>query len=76
MMIASFRIIKDRISMKKEELLSMEIVSNGNKQAYVKPICEKFYLETQAMMISSVRGVVDNDDVGEDPTNPWYTSQD
>ena len=76
MMIASFRIIKYRILMKKEELISMEIVSNGNKQAYVKPICEKFYLETQAMMISSVRGVVDNDDVGEDPTNPWYTSQD
>ena len=54
----------------------MEIVSNGNKQAYVKPICEKFYLETQAMMISSVRGVVDNEDVSEDPTNPWFTGQD
>lgn len=56
--------------------MTMKTILSEKKQAYVKPVSKTFYLENQSLMAGSVRGSVDNKDVGNDPNDPWYSEQD
>ncbi|MBF1056126.1 MAG: hypothetical protein HXL33_07525 [Prevotellaceae bacterium] len=54
----------------------MKRIIKENKCTYVKPVCRMFYLESQAILVSSVTSSTDNEDVSNDTDNPWYTGQD
>lgn len=65
----------NREDMRKNELLAIESIAEGVKGAYQKPLCTILHLETESMICSSVTGETENEDVNDNPGDPWYTGQ-
>ncbi len=61
--------------MRKNELMASEMIAKVGKLAYLKPSCAIFCVESSSMICSSVTGETDNDDVGSNEHDPWYTGQ-
>ena len=61
--------------MRKNEMMAVETIAKGVKEAYQKPLCTSFRMDTESMICSSVRGETDNKNVSEDASDPWYTRQ-
>lgn len=54
--------------------LRKESNSQCMKKFYESPLCSFYAVEAEPMLGKfSVQGSVDNDDVSQDPNNPWYT---
>ena len=56
-------------------MMAVETIAKGVKEAYMRPLCTSFRMDTESMICSSVRGETDNKNVSEDASDPWYTGQ-
>ena len=61
--------------MKKNELMAVETIAKGVKEAYMRPSCATYCIDSESMICSSVTGETDNKNVSEDPSDAWYTGQ-
>ena len=57
-------------------MMAVETIAKGLKEAYQKPLCTSFRMDTESMICSSVRGETENKNVSEDKSDAWYTGQD
>ncbi|WP_303763984.1 hypothetical protein [Alloprevotella tannerae] len=62
--------------MNEKRLMTADFMNAGGKQTYVQPVCQVYGLDAQMMLAGSVSGDTDNKDIGQDPSDPWYTGQD
>lgn len=56
--------------------MTADFMNAGDKRTYVQPVCQVYGLDAQMMLAGSVSGDTDNKDIGQDPSDPWYTGQD
>lgn len=62
--------------MKKNEMMAVETIAKGMKEAYLKPLCAIHSVDTESVICNgSVTGETDNKNVSEDSNDPWYTGQ-
>lgn len=61
--------------MKKNEMMAVETIAKGVKEAYMRPSCATYCIDSESMICSSVTGETDNKNVSEDPSDVWNTGQ-
>lgn len=61
--------------MKKNEMMAVETIAKGVKDAYLKPLCASFSMDIESMICGSVTGETENTNVSEDSSDPWNTGQ-
>lgn len=61
--------------MRKNELMALDIIAKGEKEAYMKPSCATYSVSAESMICSSVTGETDNEDVSGNQGDPWNTGQ-
>lgn len=60
--------------MRENGLTVLETIVKGKKETYQTPSCAIFSLYPESMLegSSGVTGDTKNEDVSEDPSDPWY----
>lgn len=61
--------------MRKNELMALDIIAKGEKEAYMRPSCATYSIGSESMICSSVTGETDNEDVSGNQGDPWNTGQ-
>lgn len=61
--------------MRKNELMALDIIAKGEKEAYMRPACTTYCIDSESMICSSVTGETDNEDVSGNQGDPWNTGQ-
>ena len=62
--------------MNEKRLMTADFMNAGGKRTYVQAVCQVYGLDALMMLAGWVSGVTDNMDIGQDPSDPWYTGQD
>ena len=61
--------------MRKNELMALDIIAKGEKEAYMRPSCTTYCIDSESMICSSVTGETNNEDVSGNQGDPWNTGQ-
>lgn len=61
--------------MRKNELMALDIIAKGEKEAYMRPSCATYSVGAESMICSSVTGETENEDVSGNQGDPWNTGQ-
>ena len=61
--------------MRKNELMALDIIAKGEKEAYMRPSCTTYCIDSESMICSSVTGETNNEDVSGTQGDPWNTGQ-
>lgn len=56
-------------------MMAVETIAKGVKEAYLKPLCTSFSMDTESMICGSVTGETENTNVSENSSDAWYTNQ-
>jgi len=56
-------------------MMAVETIAKGVKEAYMRPSCATYCIDSESMICSSVTGETDNKNVSEDPSDAWNTGQ-
>ena len=62
--------------MRKNELMALNIIAQGEKKAYMKPTSATYCISAESMICSSVTGETDNEDISNKQDDPWNMHQD
>lgn len=61
--------------MRKNELMALDIIAKGEKEAYMKPSCTTYSIDSESVICSgSVTGETENEDISG-IQDPWNTGQ-
>lgn len=60
--------------MRKNELMALDIIAKGEKEAYMRPSCATYCIDSESMICSSVTGETENEDISG-TQDPWNTGQ-